>query len=127
MARDNIFVGLEIGTTKVCVVVAEARHDNTLKILGVGNAPSRGIRKGELVDFETAKRCVHDAIVDAEERSDVEISEVYLGISGGQIRSFNNRGIGLLEGGPEANDQQNTQDGVTNTPPRSLPIQTSLL
>src|SRR5260221_13470195 len=84
MARDNIFVGLEIGTTKVCVVVAEARHDNTLKILGVGNAPSRGIRKGELVDFETATRCVHDAIVDADERRDVEISEVYLGISGAQ-------------------------------------------
>src|SRR5260370_5807626 len=106
MDRDNIFVGLEIGTTKVCVVVAEARHDNTLKILGVGNAPSRGIRKGELVDFETAKRCVHDAIVDAEERSDVEISEVYLGISGGHISRFNKRGVGMLEEGREEMHQE---------------------
>src|ERR1700730_2649897 len=127
MARDNIFVGLEIGTTKVCVVVAEARHDNTLKILGVGNAPSRGIRKGELVDFETAKRCVHDAIVDAEERSDVEISEVYLGISGGHIRSFNNRGIVLLEEGREEIDEQDLEDVRTNAREVSLPMEDCIL
>jgi cell division protein FtsA len=54
MARDNIFAGLEIGTSKVCVVVAEARHDGTVKVLGIGTVPSRGIRKGEIVDFETA-------------------------------------------------------------------------
>src|SRR5258708_16758457 len=114
MGRDNIFVGLEIGTTKVCVVVAEARHDNTLKILGVGNAPSRGIRKGELVDFETAKRCVHDAIVDAEERSDVEISEVYLGISGGDICSFNKRVVGILEEGRVEIDEQDLEEVRTH-------------
>src|SRR5260221_6779159 len=110
MARDNIFVGLEIGTTKVCVVVAEARHDNTLKILGVGNAPSRGIRKGELVDFETAKRCVHDAIVDAEERSDVEISEVYLGISGGHICSLHKPWVVMLEEGSGEIDEPELED-----------------
>jgi len=127
MARDNIFVGLEIGTTKVCVVVAEARHDNTLKILGVGSAPSRGIRKGEIVDFETAKRCVHDAIVDAEERSDVEISEVYLGISGGHIRSFNNRGIVVLEEGREEIDEQDLEDVRTNAREVSLPMEDCVL
>src|SRR5580693_10789636 len=127
MARDNIFVGLEIGTTKVCVVVAEARHDNTLKILGVGNAPSRGIRKGEIVDFETAKRCVHDAIADAEERSDVEISEVYLGISGGHIRSFNNRGIVVLEEGREEIDEQDLEDVRTNAREVSLPMEDCVL
>src|ERR1700741_2021062 len=127
MARDNIFAGLEIGTTKVCVVVAEARHDNTLKILGVGNAPSRGIRKGEIVDFETAKRCVHDAIADAEERSDVEISEVYLGISGGHIRSFNNRGVVVLEEGREEIDEQDLDDVRTNAREVSLPMEDCIL
>src|SRR5260370_8930786 len=122
MARDHIFVGLEIGTTKVCVVVAEARQDNTLKILGVGNAPSRGIRKGELVDFETAKRCVHDAIVDAEERSDVEISEVYLGISGGHIRSFHNPGIVLLEKGAQKIEEPDPRDVRTQSTKWGLPL-----
>ena len=127
MARQNIFVGLEIGTTKVCVVVAEARYDGTLKVLGVGNAPARGVRKGEIVDFETAKRCVHDAIVDAEERSDVEISEVYLGITGGHIRSFNNRGVVLLEEGREEIDEQDLEDVRTNAREVSLPAEDCVL
>lgn len=92
MSRDNIVVGLEIGTSKICVVVGETKADGAIKILGVGQAPSRGVRKGEIVDFETASKCVHDALVDAEEKSDVMIRSVYVGITGSHILSFNNRG-----------------------------------
>ncbi len=127
MARDNIFAGLEIGTSKICVVVAEARPDGALKILGVGTVPSRGVRKGEIVDFETAKRCVHDAIVDAEEKSDVEISELYLGITGGHIRSFNNRGVVVLEEGREEIDEQDLEDVRTNAREVSLPAEDCIL
>src|SRR6201984_2721455 len=127
MARDNIFLGLEIGTSKICAVVAEARHDGSLKILGVGNAPARGVQKGEIVDFETAKRCVHDAIVDAEEKSDVEISEIYLGITGSHIRSFNNRGIVVLEEGREEIDEQDLDDVRTNAREVSLPMEDCIL
>ena len=92
MAREDIIVGLEIGTSKVCAVVGETRHDGTVKILGVGQAPSRGVRKGEIVDFDTAGKCVREALVDAEEKSDVMIRSVYLAVTGGHIESFNNRG-----------------------------------
>jgi len=92
MAREDIIVGLEIGTSKVCAVVGETRHDGTVKILGVGQAPSRGVRKGEIVDFDTAGKCVREALVDAEEKSDVAIHSVFLAVAGGHIRSFNNRG-----------------------------------
>jgi len=92
MARDDITVGLEIGTAKVCAVVAETRHDGTIKILGVGQTPSRGVRKGEIVDFDTAGKCVREALADAEEKSDVMIRSVYLAVSGGHMESFNNRG-----------------------------------
>ena len=54
MASDQIFVGVEIGTTKISVLVAEARSDEQISILGVGETPSRGVRKGEIVDMETA-------------------------------------------------------------------------
>src|ERR1700726_89420 len=127
MAREKIFVGLEIGTSKICAVVSEARSDGTLKIVGVGSVPARGVRKGEIVDFETAKRCVHDAIVDAEEKSDVEISEVYLGITGSHIRSFNNRGVVLLEEGREEFDEQDLDDVRTNAREVSLPIEDCIL
>ena len=70
----------------------ETRHDGTVKILGVGQTPSRGVRKGEIVDFDTAGKCVREALADAEEKSDVMIRSVYLGVTGGHIASFNNRG-----------------------------------
>ena len=92
MASSDLMVGLEIGTSKICVVVGEGKPDGTIKILGVGQAPSRGVRKGEIVDFETAMKCVHEAVVDAEEKSDVMIRSVYVGITGAHIQSFNNRG-----------------------------------
>ena len=92
MAKSTIYVGLEIGTSKICVVVGEVRPDGAIKILGVGQAPSRGVRKGEIVDFENAQACLHDALVRAEDRSDVMINNVFLAITGAHIKSFNNRG-----------------------------------
>jgi cell division protein FtsA len=91
MAREKIHVGLEIGTTKVCAVVAECRRDGEMRILGVGESPSRGVRKGEIIDFKNATQCVHDALADAEDRSDHQIKDVWLAISGGHINSLNNR------------------------------------
>src|SRR5207244_3159656 len=107
MASNNLMVGLEIGTSKICVVVGESRTDGTLKILGVGQAPSRGVRKGEIVDFETAMKCVHEAVVDAEQKSDVMIRSVYVAVAGSHLQSFNNRGCVML---PEDRDEIDEQD-----------------
>src|SRR3982751_4209490 len=108
MRNNSLMVGLEIGTSKICVVVGESRPDGTLKILGVGEAPSHGVRKGEIVDFETAMKCVHEAVVDAEQKSDVMIKSVYVAIAGSHLQSFNNRGCVML---PEERDEIDDQDG----------------
>ncbi len=92
MASSNIYVGLEIGTSKVCMVVGEVRDDGAIKILGVGQHPSAGVRKGEIVDPDTVQTCLHDALMRAEERSDVEINTVFLAVTGSHIQSLNNRG-----------------------------------
>lgn len=97
MAREKIHVGLEVGTSKVAAVVAECRKDGEMRILGVGEIPSRGVRKGEIIDFANASQCVHDALEDAEERSDYEIKKVWLAVTGSHIRSFSNRGSTTLE------------------------------
>lgn len=96
MARSNIYVGLEIGTSKICVVVGEVRGDGSIKILGVGQAPSRGIRKGEIIDMDQAQTCLHDAIIRTEDRSDVIISNVVLAVTGSHIQSLNNTGLSRL-------------------------------
>ena len=92
MAASNIYVGLEIDTSKVCIVVGEVRSDGAIKILGVGQHPSAGVRKGEIVDPETVQTCLHDALMRAEERSDVEVNTVFLAVTGSHIQSLNNRG-----------------------------------
>ncbi|GAA5141743.1 cell division protein FtsA [Prosthecobacter algae] len=108
MAKTTIYAGLEIGTSKICVVVGEAKRDGTIKILGVGTAPSRGVRKGEIVDFDTVHTCLNDALVRAEDYSDVMIRNVFLGVSGGHIESVNNRGCYRLP----ADQSEITEDDV---------------
>ena len=106
MAKDHIVVGLEIGTSKICVVVGELKRDGSVQILGVGEAPARGVRKGEIVDIETCGKCVREAVADAEEKSDVMIKNVYLGITGAHIQSFNNRGSYTLPDDREKLDDE---------------------
>lgn len=92
MAKTTIYAGLEIGTHKICVVVGEAKRDGSIKILGVGEAASRGVRKGEISDFDKVQTCLNDALVRAEDRSDVMIRNVFLGVTGAHIESLNNIG-----------------------------------
>ncbi len=106
MAKEQIVVGLEIGTSKVAAVVGDVRPDE-FHILGVGLTPSRGVRKGEVVDMETAARCVREALAEAEAASDVDIRMVYLGIAGGHIGSFSSRGSMLI---PEERGQVTYED-----------------
>ncbi len=93
MAKPDILIGVEVGTSKVCAVVGETGREGSLRILGVGLAPSRGVRKGEIVDLAIASECVHDALADAEANSDAEIGSVSVAVTGSHIRSFNSRGI----------------------------------
>lgn len=85
-------VALEVGTSKVRALVGEARDDGHLMITGLGECPSRGVRKGEIVDFDNALACVRSAIQLAEENGRVTIQEVHLVITGGHIRSLVNKG-----------------------------------
>ena len=127
MASSNLMVGLEIGTSKICVVVGEGKPDGTIKILGVGQAPSRGVRKGEIVDFETAMKCVHEAVVDAEEKSDIMVRSVYIGITGAHIQSFNNRGCVALPDERDEIDEQDVEDVKINAREVSIPAQNAFL
>lgn len=92
LAKEKIIVGLEVGTSKVCAVVGELLDDGNIMVIGVGQAPSTGVRKGEIVDVEATVANIHSAVADAEESAGVEIHNVYASVSGGHIRSFNNRG-----------------------------------
>ncbi len=97
--RTKIHVGLEIGTSKTCIVVGEIKPDSAVKILGIGVTKSAGVRKGEIYDFSQARACLKDALAKAEDSSDVEIGSVYLAVSGAHIQGINNRGTFRLPDG----------------------------
>jgi cell division protein FtsA len=98
---------MEIGTTKVCVVVAEAADDGTIQISGVGQAQSCGVRKGEVVDFDTAQVCVREALANAEENSSIDIGSAFVAISGSHISSLNCRGQFMI---PEDQEEITEED-----------------
>lgn len=90
--NDNIIVGLDIGTTKICAIVGEV-GESGLNIIGIGTHPSKGLRKGVVVNIESTVTSIKKAIEEAELMSGCEITSVYTGIAGGHIKSINSHGI----------------------------------
>ncbi|MBU2622208.1 MAG: cell division protein FtsA [Proteobacteria bacterium] len=101
--RENIIVGLDIGTTKICAVVGEV-IDKEINIIGIGTHPSIGLRKGVVVNIESTVDSIKKAVEEAELMAGYEISSVYAGIAGGHITGFNSRGIVGIKG-PEVTQQ----------------------
>ena len=93
MGRNGIITGLDIGTTKIGVVVAEPAESGSFRILGVGNAPSEGLKKGVVVNLEAAVDSVRKALDDAELVTGLNIDSAYVSIAGDHIKSINSRGV----------------------------------
>lgn len=90
--KGEILVGLDVGTTKICVVVGESRENRT-DIIGVGTAPSVGLKKGVVVNIESTVNSIRKAVDMAEEAANCDINQVCVGIAGSHIKGFNSPGI----------------------------------
>lgn len=93
--KENVIVGLDIGTTKICAIVGEVVEDG-VDIIGIGTAPSKGLRKGVVINIESTVESIRKAVEEAEVVSGIPISSVYTGIAGGHIRGINSHGICAL-------------------------------
>lgn len=98
MGTENIYTGLDIGTTKVCAVVVRKNNDGSIDVLGVGSAKSEGLRKGVIVNIEQTVQSITEAIKSAERMSGFPIKSVAAGVSGGHINSINSTGIVAIKG-----------------------------
>ena len=110
--QENIIVGLDVGTTKICAVVGEV-EGSKINIIGIGTHPSIGLRKGVVVNIESTVESIQKAVEEAELMAGCEISSVYAGIAGGHITGFNSRGIVAIKG-PEVtkNDVERVIDAA---------------
>jgi len=92
-APGQMIVGLDIGTSKVVAIVGEVREDGTLEVIGLGSHPSRGLKKGVVVNIESTVQSIQRAVEEAELMAGCQIDAVYAGIAGSHIRSLNSHGI----------------------------------
>src|SRR5678815_1450803 len=89
----NLIVGLDIGTSKVVAIVGEMTYDGRIEVIGLGSHPSRGLKRGVVVDIESTVQSIQRAIEEAELMAGCEIHSVYAGIAGSHVRSLNSHGI----------------------------------
>ncbi|OSM07055.1 cell division protein FtsA [Magnetofaba australis] len=115
MARNdqNLIIGLDIGTTKICCIVADVQPDGRVDIIGLGAHPSRGLRKGVVIDIDSTVESMRMAVEEAEVMAGVEINMVYAGIAGAHISSTNSNGVvATKEGEVTHNDIQRVLDAA---------------
>ena len=98
-SQNRIIVGLDIGTSKVVALVAEVDADGQIEIIGMGSHPSRGMKKGVVVNIESTVQSVQRAIEEAELMAGCQIDSVYVGIAGSHVRSLNSHGIVAIKDG----------------------------
>ena len=91
--KNEYIVGLDIGTTKICCIIGEISHENQVDIIGLGQYPSRGLRKGVVVNIDGTVESIKSAVEEAELMAGCEIDSVFVGIAGGHINSLNSHGI----------------------------------
>lgn len=101
---ERTIVGIDVGTTKVCTLVAEVGDEDELHIVGVGVVPSRGLRKGVIVNVNEAMACMADSIDIAERISGYQVERAYVGVSGGHVASVNSRGVVAVGRGDQGVD-----------------------
>ncbi|GAB4397892.1 MAG: cell division protein FtsA [Anaerolineales bacterium] len=90
---DDIVVGIDVGTTKICTLVARLEQDDALRVMGVGIEPSEGIRKGVIVDLTAASQAIARSVAKAEQSSGLKIESALVSLAGAHVSSINSRGV----------------------------------
>jgi cell division protein FtsA len=116
----NLIVGLDIGTSKIVAIVAELKPEGGFEVIGMGSSPSRGLKKGVVVNIESTVNAIQRALEEAELMADCKIRDVWTGIAGSHIRSFNSHGMVAIKDREVA---QSDVDRVVETA-KAIPIPT---
>ncbi|WP_024327873.1 cell division protein FtsA [Thioalkalivibrio sp. AKL19] len=98
-SEPGLIVGLDVGTSKIEAVVGELTEEGEIEIIGIGSSPSRGLKKGVVVNIESTVQSIQRAVEEAELMAGCEIHSVYTGIAGSHIKSYNSTGVVAIKDG----------------------------
>jgi len=124
---DNHIVGLDIGTTKVCAVVAGTDDNGRINIFGVGRSPSEGMMRGVVTNIQKTVRSISNAVAEAQSQSGVAITSVIVGIAGDHIQSFQSRGVIGISGPDHEVTQSDIDRLVEDTKRIALPADRQII
>ncbi|MCK8817339.1 cell division protein FtsA [Natroniella sulfidigena] len=127
MAPRDIVAGIDIGTTKVCTIIAEVNGDKITDILGVGTSPSTGLRKGMVVDIDDTVCSIETAVVKAERMAGLELESVFVGIAGSHISSTNSHGVVAVTGEDKEISQKDIDRVIDATKIISIPPEREII
>ncbi len=122
--QGEIIVGLDVGTSKICVVVGEL-IDDKLEIIGLGIQPSQGLRKGMVINVDQTVEAIKKALEEAELMAGVDIHSVYTGIAGGHIKGFNSTGVVAIKG--DVVTQKDVDRAIGRAKLISIPVNSQIL
>lgn len=125
--NERIVVGLDIGTTKVCAIVATVDDLNRVNILGVGRAPSDGLNRGVVVNIDRTVAAVQQAVREAERGAGVEVQNVVVGIAGDHVQSFQSRGVITVTGRDKEISHRDVERLVDDTTHVAMPADREIL
>ncbi|MCK4499678.1 cell division protein FtsA [Candidatus Babeliales bacterium] len=113
----KIMTAIDIGTTKICALIAHVESPGKIEVLGIGHHPSKGLKRGIVVDIKTAAESIRSAVSKAEEESGIKIAEATVGLSGAHIQSFNARGcVPIKYQDVDENDIERVLESAKNIP-----------
>jgi cell division protein FtsA len=120
--QNNLIVGLDVGTTKICAVIAELKEDGTLDIIGIGTSPSKGLRKGVVINIDVTVDSIKRALEEAELMAGVDVFSVFVGIAGGHIKGINSRGVIAVSGKSREITQRDIERVIDAAKAVALPV-----
>ena len=125
--NDRIVVGMDIGTTKVCVVVAGVDSFDKINVLGIGLAPSEGLNRGVVVNIDKTVRAVQSAIENAERTAGSKVESVIVGVAGDHVQSFQSRGVITISQQDQEISQQDVERLISETTHVAMPADREIL
>jgi len=93
MKKRNVVASIDVGTTKICTILADVSDNESPRVVGVGITPSKGLHKGLVVNINEARESIRDSVRKAEQSSAIKVESAYVGVTGRHVSSMNNRGV----------------------------------
>lgn len=118
---ERTIVAIDVGTSKICTLVGQVSDAETLRIVGVGVVPSRGLRKGFITDMEEAAKAIRESVRKAERVSGYTITEAYVGVAGSHIASQNSRGVAAIGKGDRPIDRDDIERALESAQAIAVP------